>query len=209
MKVIAISDSHGQEHKIIIPKCDLLIHAGDCDINTLEDLEKLNMWFGKQPVKLKIFVAGNHDFYLEKLHPNMTQEILTNAIYLQDSFIKINQFKIYGTPWCPRFNDWAFMRDSNFLKEKWKLIPDDTNILITHAPPFGILDQKRKANGDLGESLGCPFLRNRVKEINPKIYIFGHIHEAYGKYTDYKTDYYNVSVLDEYYELTNKYSIIL
>ena len=91
------------------------------------------------------------------------------------------------------------------MKKKWEQIPKDTDILLTHTPPYGILDNVLRANGDLGENVGCPHLRDKVKEIQVRLHVFGHIH-ANGQqvYTDYKTNYINASLMNEAYELENK-----
>ena len=206
MRICCISDTHRSEHLVEIPKCDLLLHAGDFDLYDLNDCEILNRYFGiwKEKAKNIVFCAGNHDFYCQKIHPNFIQEVINNAIYLQDSSVTINGLKIYASPWSPIFGNWAFMLPGDELKKKWEQISKDTDILLTHAPPYGILDNVLRANGDLGENVGCPHLRDKVKEIQPKLHVFGHIHGSYGKYTDYKTNYINASLMNEAYELANK-----
>jgi len=90
----------------------------------------------------------------------------------------IEGVKFYGSPWQPRFFDWAFNLDrGEEIKKKWDLIPMDTDVLITHGPPYGILDLTHE-----GEKVGCEELMKAVLRVQPKIHIFGHIHEAYGEY---------------------------
>jgi hypothetical protein len=111
------------------------------------------------------------------------------------------QLVIYGTPWQPEFFNWAFnLPRGEKLKEKWDMIPVDTDILITHGPPFGKLDYVRYGN----ENVGCEELMKRVEEIKPKIHVFGHIHEGYGYVFDGNTHYINASVLNDRYEYRNK-----
>jgi len=200
-KIVCISDTHTKEDLVKIPECDILIHSGDCDIRSLEDLEKLNDWFGKQPAKFKIFVAGNHDFFLEKLNYHNACDILNNCYYLYNNWIIINGLKIWGSPYTPRFKDWAFMADSMWLSDFiWKKIPADTDIVITHGPPWGIMDLTGIGN----HHVGCPGLLKQIKKIQPKLHIFGHIHECYGEYTDYKTDFINASQMTDTYKLENQ-----
>ena len=209
MLICAMSDSHGQHEKLTIPECDVLICAGDYNLSNKWDLDHLNYWFSKQPAKHKIFCGGNHDWALEKNSKDYIDRIFTDAIYLEDSSVTIDGVKFYGNPYSPIFRTWAFMKDADFLKENREKIPLDTDVLISHCPPYGILDQLRKANGDIGQNQGCPFLRNRIKIVKPKLHIFGHIHENYQQtYTDYTTDYINASVLDEYYKLQSKTPLI-
>lgn len=204
-KICCISDVHGKENLLSIPKCDVLLCAGDFHLSTEWDLDRLNFWFGtlKENVKNIIFCAGNHDFALQKLEKKHIDALFTNAIYLQDSSVTIDNIKFYGTPWSPIFMSWAFMETHDFLKKNREKIPLDTDVLISHCPPYGIMDHVNMANGTRGQSQGCASLRNRVKIVKPKIHVFGHIHEGYGKYTDYSTDYVNASIMDEYYNPVN------
>ena len=124
--------------------------------------------FHHLPHKHKIFVAGNHDWLYET--NNRFARLLTanfNIKYLQDSSVEIEGLKIYGSPWQPRFFDWAFnlMRGAE-LAEKWKLIPDDTDILITHGPPNGILDEVPRKYWI--ENTGCEELEKRSKNFQKK-----------------------------------------
>ena len=124
--------------------------------------------------------------------------------YLQDDFVEVDGVKIYGSPWQPWFFDYAFNlpRDGEEIYEKWQKIPEDTDILVTHGPPQGILD----ISGDPYNisDLGCMFLKKRVAEIKPKIHVFGHIHGSYGYKYENGTHFFNASVLDEKRYYTNK-----
>ena len=206
MKICCISDTHEKHQYLDIPECDVLVCAGDYNLSTEWDMDKLNHWFGtlKDKVGRIVFVAGNHDFALQSANSIYLEHLFTNATYLEDSSVIIDGVKFYGTPWCPFFNSWAFMESHDFLKTNREKIPEDTDVLISHCPPFGIMDHVRRANGDLGQSQGCASLRDRIKLIKPKLSVFGHMHEGYGQYTDYTTDYVNASCMDEMYAFVNK-----
>ncbi len=208
MKIVIVADTHTKRNQVIIPECDLLIHAGDFDCRSFFELLDINDWFGKQPARHKVTIMGNHDFYPERSDKKRTKEILSNVHYLENDSIEIEGIKIWGSPYTHIFNDWAFMKSSDKLKENWQQIPDDADIVITHGPAYGINDQLRKANGDLGMNLGCPHLRNKLKAIKPKYHICGHIHEAYGSYQEENTVYINASLMDEYYNLINEPVVI-
>ena len=201
MKITLISDTHSKHNQLTLPKGDILIHAGDVSSrgNKREVKNFLN-WFSKQDYKYKIFIAGNHDFFFEQENENIIQEIIPeNIIYLNDSGIEIEGIKIWGSPIQPTFFDWAFNRERGTeIKKYWDLIPNDTDILITHGPPFGILDQTVR-----GENVGCKELLIRVLEIKPKIHVFGHIHEAYGEAQKHDIKFINASVLNVRYQVTN------
>jgi Icc-related predicted phosphoesterase len=183
-----------------VPDGDILIHAGDATIRgTIDEIVFFSDWFARLPHRHKIFVAGNHD-WLFQINNRLARTLLDDEIiYLQDSMVEIEGLKIYGSPWQPWFFDWAFNLPRGApLAEKWKLIPGDTEVLITHGPPFGILDFPP------GEtSVGCEMLRLRVEEIRPKLHVFGHIHHSYGTKEKFGVKFVNASICDEAYEPTN------
>ena len=81
------------------------------------------------------------------------------------------------------------------LANKWALIPENTDILITHTPPYSILDMT-----DACKHVGSHSLRARVSEIKPKLHVFGHIHEQGGHEFEWNgTKYVNASHMEENY----------
>ena len=202
-KIVCLSDTHNCNEEIIVPDGDILIHAGDATIQgSVPEIEAFSKWFANQPHRIKIFVAGNHDWLFETNNFYARKILDDSIIYLQDSFIKIEKLKIYGSPWQPRFFDWAFnlMRGAE-IAEKWKLIPADTDILITHGPPNGILDEVPRSFWI--ENTGCEELIKKVEEIRPKAHIFGHIHCGYGTVEKFGVKFINASNCDESYQPTN------
>lgn len=199
MKIVFISDTHGQHKALNLPEGDILIHSGDFSrSSTIEELKSFNEWLGILPYKYKILIAGNHDLVLERF-PELSGTIITNAIYLEDSEIIIEGLKIWGSPVTPNFYDWAFMKERGLeLQEHWKKVPSKVDILITHGPPYGILD--KTFDGDFA---GCEALLEVVKKIKPKIHVFGHIHEGYGIKRELGTTFINTSSLNYHYELVN------
>ncbi len=118
------------------------------------------------------------------------------------SAVEIDGLKIYGSPWQPRFYDWAFnLNRGAELEEKWRLIPPDTDVLITHGPPHGILDEVERQY--YIENTGCEELRKRVEMICPKLHVFGHIHCGYGQIEKFGTEFVNASNCDEEYNPVN------
>ncbi|HEY0426221.1 MAG TPA: metallophosphatase domain-containing protein [Pyrinomonadaceae bacterium] len=199
-RIVCLSDTHNCNNLIKVPDGDVLIHAGDATIRgTPDEIVFFNEWFRSLPHRHKIFVAGNHDWLFET-NPRAAENLLDERIiYLRDSFIVIENLKIYGAPWQPRFFDWAFnLNRGREMREKWKQIPADADILITHGPPNGILD--RTPQGDFA---GCEELRKKVEEIRPKAHIFGHIHHGYGTLEKFGVSFVNASNCDEAYEPTN------
>jgi hypothetical protein len=152
-----------------------------------------------------VFIAGNHDWGFqnnaEKVNGILSGYKTIN--YIQDEMITIQdgdkpEVKIWGSPWQPEFYNWAFNLPIGGweLEQKWNDIPEDVDILITHGPAWGFLDD---VEGRRGTHLGCELLANRIKKIKPKIHICGHIHTGYGHYFDGHTHYFNASVLNERY----------
>ncbi len=206
MRVVFISDTHNFHEKIAVPGGDLLIHSGDATtFGTPEQIEHFNAWFAGLPHSRKIFVAGNHDRLFETDN-DRARALLDDSIdYLQDSFVVIGGMKIYGSPWQPRFFDWAFnLQRGAEMAAKWRLIPDDVEILITHGPPNGILDKVPRPFGY--ENAGCEALRERVDELLPngrlKLHVFGHIHCGYGTKTSGGVRFVNASACTEVYKPT-------
>lgn len=207
MRVVCISDTHNCNEQIVVPYGDLLIHSGDATtIGSIEQIENFANWFASLPHENKIFVAGNHDWLFETANA-IAQRLLDSSItYLQDSSVEIDGLKIYGSPWQPRFFDWAFNLNRGYqLAEKWALIPDDIDILVTHGPPNGILDLVPRQGWD--ENTGCEELRKRVESIAAvgrlKLHVFGHIHCGYGTHEQNGVTFVNASTCDEQYEPTN------
>lgn len=199
MKLVAISDTHNKHCELKVPSGDILIHAGDFSRKgSLEDLADFNQWLGELPHKYKILIAGNHDFCFQN-HAKEARSLLTNAIYLEDSCEIIEGIKIYGSPWQPWFFNWAFnLKRGQEIAAKWALIPEDTKVVITHGPPYGILDKTKT-----GVIVGCEELLKKIEFIQPKYHIFGHIHEGYGVQIQGKTTFINASSCDASYRLIN------
>lgn len=199
MKFVVISDTHGLHDELIIPKGDVIIHAGDVSrIGRDSEIIDFLKWFKALDFKYRIFIAGNHDFFFERSSKRLVDGMIPDeVIYLNDSGVMIEGVKIWGSPISPWFHDWAFnRRRGENIRKHWDLIPSGTDILITHGPVYGIFD---KTIHD--EYVGCEDLLKKVRELRPKYHICGHIHEGYGMFNDGITTFINASVLDEKYRL--------
>lgn len=202
-RIVAISDTHSRHQNFDpLPDGDILIHAGDATVKgNFGEVVEFNRWLGTLPHKHKIFVAGNHDFIFEK-SPDIARGLITNATYLQDSFVIIEGLKIYGSPWQPRFYDWAFNLDrGRDIARKWAMIPEDTDVLVTHGPPHGILDMVSDRWTGTAEAVGCEELLPVVQRIKPRLHIFGHIHASYGQLVQDGIHFVNAASCDESYKI--------
>jgi len=220
MKITAISDLHGYLPKL--PGGDLLILAGDyTSSDKVKQWAEFFAWLKKQKYTKKILVAGNHDHLLEKGFPKHQKEaddlkevqefleINEDFEYLCDSSTEYNGLKIWGSPhslWFQGINPkcTAFSTDETTLKKHYNKIPCDIDILVTHTPPWGMLD--RNLNN---ESCGSLSLRNhtlcRERFTNLKLHVFGHIHEEGGKMFETTfCKFVNASIMNEFYIPKNK-----
>jgi len=205
VKITAVSDLHG--HYPELPGGDLLIVAGDVTGNdTPGQHGEFHEWFANQEYVKQVYIAGNHDNRTYKLG-------FPKSEYLQDSGIEFEGFKIWGSPWTKEFEGMnpkckAFtLKTEEELNEKWALIPDDIDILITHSPPYGILDGITNFYDGTLFHTGSTSLHARIKELkNLKAHVFGHIHEAFGMVGDHElphVQFINASFVNGSYKPTN------
>ena len=181
MKIVCISDTHSMHGRVFMPPGDVLIHAGDATaIGKPEECLAFINWFHAQPYRYKLFVPGNHDFGFDRdgWLRNLVHDPKRGAHLLIDREIEINGLHFYGSPWVPNLEGWAFYGDELLLTLKFAKIPDRTNVLITHGPPEGLMD-------DCGSHVGSRELKRRLEQLWPignlKLHVFGHIHEGYGR----------------------------
>lgn len=194
MRLVCISDTHGY-YPAKLPAGDILIHAGDFTAyGSYEETERFFEWLDAQPFKDVLAVPGNHDVSLE-----LTRIPDPGRIHLlMHQSVEIEGFKIFGSPITPVFNDWAFMATDGVRDILFQQIPEDTDILVTHGPPRGVLDRNFQ-----GLPCGCPILAGLPWK--PQAHIFGHIHEQGGRIDhDGQTYYVNASLMNEMYRPLNE-----
>lgn len=232
LKLVAISDLHG-----ILPnienEADILLIAGDVSPLKIQgDKVKVWEWFSSEfkewvmslPVDKVFMIAGNHDFIehwnehkqydFEQLFNGKLKYLRNETRYYTKNNVK---WSIFGTPYCNIFGGWPFMRNDEYLTEKFKEIPDEVDIIITHSPPYGvgqidcILETPIWSNHDY-DNLGNKPLRNRLDNIKFKYLCCGHIHSGDKSGINFNGGVcFNVSVLNENYDLfyePNYYKII-
>jgi Icc-related predicted phosphoesterase len=235
MIIDCISDLHGckpalQGGDLLIIAGD--ITARDRDDEWVEYWN----WLSIQQYEKIVYIAGNHDALCEnpqRIAALLKNEALPKSRwaseieYLYDNGITIEwretedtkwgpkhlpdlksiNVEIWGSPWTPEFLDWHFMKKrGEDIAAVWAKIPEDTDILITHGPPYGILDHvPLSSRGDEYKNAGCEELLKTVMRIKPRLHVFGHIHYQGGQQiTIGKTTFVNASIMDEDYNPVHK-----
>ena len=201
MKFVTISDTHGKHRGLNLPTGEVIIHAGDfCHYGSDSDLHDFLKWYKALDFEVKILIGGNHDFFAAEQSEKFKKLLPKEITYLNDSGITINGINIWGSPVQPDLVGWAFGKErGDAMKPHWDLVPADTDLLITHTPPFGILDKSRS-----GKSIGCEELSIRLKELKVKIHVFGHVHASYGEKTIGQTKFINASNINSSKGLVNE-----
>lgn len=204
--IVCVSDLH--EHLVDIPACDLLLIAGDVSFGFREDFAAMHAfleaefaaWLERVPADEVVLVAGNHDKSIEAW--GMPDGL--RCSYLADEGVERFGLRIWGTPWQPWFGDWAFNapRDDGeaFLARKFDAIPDDTDIVVAHGPPYGYGDLVPRGGG---RHVGSSALTAAIDRVQPRLVVCGHIHPGFGRYRHGETEILNVSLVDDDYQPVN------
>lgn len=188
IRVVAIADTHDNHDAIEIPDGDIFVHAGDWTM--FGDKPKIKVfldWVEKLPHPIKVIVAGNHELSMDPSTPMFADlkmkdliDKYKSIIYLCDSSVEVKvrrrRLRIWGSPYTLAYNDWAFQYAPG--ERTWQNVPDGTDMVVTHSPPFGVLDTIENCGHRPG---GCKDLRDRVAKIKPKVHIFGHLHDDGGR----------------------------
>ena len=182
MKVLHLSDTHGKHHLLKdLPPADIIIHSGDgSEEGTESEIMDFLKWFYNLEYKHKIFVAGNHDVCLDGAN---IENLPANCYYLYHSGVKVDNIRFWGVPYF-----FSYELNAN-LEQKMRQIPSDTDILISHRPPYGILDFENNKH------FGCYDLLKSVLEIRPSFHLFGHVHAGYGMEKSLHTTFANASLI--------------
>ncbi|MGA3067990.1 MAG: metallophosphatase domain-containing protein [Tepidisphaeraceae bacterium] len=215
MRVVCISDFHGKLPAV--PPCDVLLIAGDITPTSNHDEEFQRVWLDSVfrkwlmgvPAKRICGIAGNHDFIFQSKPGSVPRDL--RWTYLQDSGVEIEGIKIYGTPWQPWFQSWAFNAPAalgeTFLAGKFAAIPEGTDILIAHGAPRGYGDLAPSGGKNAGEHVGSTALLDRIRKVRPHLTVYGHLHGGYGVYTidagGRDLILANASYLDDTYQVAN------
>lgn len=210
MKIWHISDTHTYHEMLTVPEnIDIVVHSGDCSnsrelIPSIKECLEFIDWYAELPIVNKVLIAGNHDIAFERnlICKDKCKE--KGITYLENNDVIVEGFKIWGSPLTPSFGEgWAFNRKRDKLHDLWASIPEDTDIVVSHGPAKGVLDLSYDRSGNL-ERCGCAALKKRVLNLEPKLFLFGHIHDCkdlgnagYTKLATHKTIFSNGSVVTD------------
>jgi Icc-related predicted phosphoesterase len=191
IQLVLSSDTHGLHRELDVSDGDVLIHAGDFTMFGRDSAAILdfNEWLGELPHRHKIVVPGNHEFFLKS--DLSRRSLMRNATVLINEGVEVHGLRIWGSPVTPLYGG-AFGMSS--AEDRWRLyaqIPMCTDILITHGPPYGILDSTQ--GSDIHS--GCTELFDAAVRVRPKLHAFGHIHGAYGIHETSDTTFINAALL--------------
>lgn len=208
MKIACISDLHGHLPDLSAHDFDILLIGGDICPTSSHKVAFQRQWldtiFRKWLDAISVpvvSIAGNHDFIFQNA-PDTVPKL--DWTYLEDSGAEVLGLKIWGSPWQKWFGGWAFNAKEQDMKKKWDMIPDDTDIFLLHGPAYGLGDCVMSDN----EHVGSPSLRERIGVVQPKLVVYGHIHEGHGQYELGSTIVVNASYLNERYEPKNGLTIV-
>lgn len=207
-RIICLSDTHGR-HNFSVPDGDVLVHAGDLTMmGTEKQMLEVNAWLGTLPHPHKVIIAGNHDWGFQK-EPLKFRQLITNAHYLQDSEVTVAGVRIFGQPWQPFFFDWAFnLPRGTLIRQKWDMIPQGIDVLLTHGPAYGFGDWVQNGWNPNGENVGCRDLLDAIIRARPKLHVSGHIHPGHGEYAGHGTIFVNAAICDDNYAPTQEPIVI-
>ncbi|MEM9259863.1 MAG: metallophosphatase domain-containing protein [Bacteroidota bacterium] len=178
MQLTLLADTHGLHRQLPELAGEVLIHAGDfCGPDRKALPVDFFDWLADLDFRHKILIAGNHDFIAEEQPDFFVACLPPEVIYLEDDGCWIEGYHFWGSPVTPNLPSWAFGKhQQQSLHPHWEKIPATVDILITHTPPAGTLDQS-----SAGYELGCPELSSALPRIKPKLHVFGHVHNSYGE----------------------------
>jgi Icc-related predicted phosphoesterase len=153
-------------------------------------------WINSINAKHKIIIPGNHDLATERYLYRFEQIISRHNIeMLLGSAVKLTtsngEINVYGYPWIVPVGKWAWCATAETRQTLLDQMPDvNIDILLSHAPPYGCVDEARG-----GYHIGVPEMnRDFFASRNIGIVLCGHCHEQGGEMTHIdNTPVYNIA----------------
>lgn len=212
MKIVCLSDTHTLHNHVKVPMGDVLVHAGDMTGRGEDkDLHAFASWLASQPHEHKLVICGNHEVRHDgdvEFHRNLFESYGNGIQFIHNKLVNIDGVNFYGESRTPVFGTWGWMYErGQDAEEVWSHLPPETDVLVCHGPPFGVLDvcpdyfnrhEKRLVH------VGCPALARRLEEVKTKWVVCGHIHFSHGaSRTSYGSTVVNASICTEQYNPLN------
>ena len=190
LRIVLLSDLHDLFREVEVPGGDILLCAGDWTMQSrsLRSIVDFDQWLGELPHRHKVCVPGNHETYLQTALAN--RSLVSNAVLLINEGVEIEGLRIWGSPVTlvgPAFS----MRSAEERRRLYATIPGDTDILISHGPPRGILDRAPGSSFHAGDRE----LLDAVNRVKPRLHVFGHVHGAHGLFATRETLFANAALL--------------
>lgn len=199
VRIVHVSDTHLKHGEIEVPECDILVHSGDFSTRLGPgEVERVVAdfvaWMEAAPAKHRVFVCGNHECALGSLTRSEIQSLLGESIvYLQDSGVTLEGIRFWGHPWTRASSSYSFGTNDAGMAAAAKRIPKKIDVLISHMPPYNIMDLAW-VGGNRGKNCalcggsshpgkdhwGCPHLLRRVLKTKARVHLFGHVHDSTG-----------------------------
>jgi len=208
MKTFLISDTHNYHRQVIIPEgTECIIHSGDSTnwydwVRNQPEFEDFLDWFTNIDVKYKVLIPGNHDAWATKTY-NVDKVRERGIIFNEHGYEVVNGKLMFLSAYTPTFGDWHFMKARHKISDCWEELDQGIEVLVTHGPPYSILDLSYNRANQL-EFCGDKSLLRKIQKTNPKIHTFGHIHSMdginnYGMRTisEINTIFYNSSMVHD------------
>lgn len=201
MKILHLSDTHGKHRELhVLPEADVIVHSGDFTwAGSENEAHDFMDWFCALPYRHKLFIAGNHDFCMYGVH---TIDGLPSGVhYLCSSGVVVGGLLFYGVP--------MFMQDcvDGQYDKRLADISDGVDVLITHNPPFGVLDFSDYGTGTV--HYGDTILMQKILALRPRCHLFGHNHSICGIEVHSGITFSNAAVLDDNYEFVHAPNLIV
>jgi len=191
LRIVVMSDTHELHREVNAPEGDILLFCGDFTMwsKSMAAILDFNAWLGELPYRRIVLSPGNHEFFLER--DPTARSLLTNATVLINESVTVAGLNIWGSPVTPLSSGAFSLSSAIDRKRLYAAIPADTDVLITHTPPYGVLDLSPGST----QPAGCKELSDAVQRIRPKLHVFGHIHGAHGVAHTDDTTFVNAALL--------------
>jgi len=203
VRIVIMSDTHGQHRNVHVPAGDFLLHGGDFTLfnRSREAVRDFNCFLSSLPHRRKILIPGNHDF---KFADPTWARLISSATLLLNEGVEVDGIKIWGSPLTPcNFESFGARSEADCARI-FARIPVNTDLIITHGPPSGILDLAESSSGHQG----CAHLREAIWRVRPALHVFGHIHESYGMVSENGTVFVNAALAGPGYRLVRRPIVI-